>query len=204
MKPNLPLEQQAQLTADFEKLKLSARCSDDIAEWFKAHPEIIPGLSPDLYGDLQAWVTNDESWSNTDVKNKTVHENFTFEFSVETFDEKPQQKTFASITGIKLGDNNNGNDVFHAVYDVTLDAAEWPFITVSLLAELDDEVLESKTKKKILKNLFETHFPHQKWETFLGLRDAGLLPEDEDALYDLLTSKTGAVEVDTPTDFSLR
>lgn len=200
----LSLQKVSELNQSFSRLKLTAKSAEDIAKWFKKHPEMIPGLPLEHARKLR--VENSSEEMTYDTKNKTAYDHQNFEFIIESINDKPARKTFSDITGIRLDENTSqlNSAYFAATYLINLDALEWKFVALEALTGMEDEDINDRQFNVIYQNILAKHYPHYQWNTFAALWQADLLPNDADEL-DRVLKRPAPTELMTavPSDFSL-
>lgn len=164
------------LKDDFDNLKKTATCIEDVCKWFEKHPEVIPGLAPEFYKLIE--VSHEVDEYHFDYKLNTVFDECRFQFSIPSYNEKREKAAFAEITGMALGKNENRDAFFHSVYKTRIDSLEWRYVALNALQGLLPEDLEDPHKENVFKNILSAHFPHQSWDNFVTLWQSGLLPDN--------------------------
>lgn len=166
-------------TADFAKLKTTAKSVDDICEWFKQHPQLIPGLAPQFYKNIEVDYASSEQFV-VDVENKTVYEEYVFYFTIQSVDVELETEQLTNVTGLDFRASKNTKPFFRVEYEVTLDIHDWKFLAIEDLLDLDESVFDDPVFGEIYQKAVSIHFPQFSWPTFAALWQAGLVPDDKD------------------------
>lgn len=172
------------LSKEFAELKLTARGPADLKHWFKTHPYLIPKLAEQHHD----FITINVSKRNArfDFDRNTKLEDYNFEFYIQSVPSDEQAGILKSITGFDFSADINKDTFFLSSYTDTLDANDWRFIAVDTLTNVAESELQSHRRVSVFKNLIETHFPHLSWDAYLGLHQADLLPQEQDAMWTFL------------------
>lgn len=190
------------LKAKLDKLKKTAQHIDEVAEFFKNNPRLIPGVPTEHLNKLEVYANSQDI--TFDRENLTFNDVYTFTFEILEIEDTDENNTFTEITGLSLGEKSGSDQYFRVEYDLSFSAVEWRFVAADVLCDLDQQDIEVEDDHAVYSNILQAHFPHQKWDTFLALWGAGLIPDNAEELVQFLQRPIASKDIPSvPNDFNL-
>lgn len=198
---NLTPELEASLAEEFNDLKRSAGNVRDVANWFKKHPYLVPDLHSDMYDKLVVDIAGTDI--RCDFFHYTTLSTYCVTFSLEEYNAGSTENALSRITQLNFNVNLQPEHAFKREHDIELDACEWRFVAIELLADLDIEELDKPSRKSLYKNILAAHYPDFHWPTFMNLVYSELLPRDADAMEAMLSNQVATgTDIKVPGDIS--
>lgn len=165
----------------FDVLKTSARSDKDVAEWFIAHRECIPGM-PGVFKPYMEYtfptsvdhIDGDENSKNV-VRHISLHFRSTLPLDVST---DMNDNGFLHLTGHPIETLRTIPDParYDCELNLSVSAMEWPYVVCEVAYRvLNGSTIKDKLLESHLQAAWQKHCPQLPWASLSQMHGAGLL-----------------------------
>lgn len=167
--------------ASFEALKTSARSDKDVADWFMAHKECIPGM-PDIFKPYMEYTfPTSVDHIDGDQHNMNVIRHIALHFRSEM----PMNEStgmsddlFMSLTGHEIETLRTipAPARYDCELNLSVSAMDWPYVVCEVAHRvLNGTTIKDKLLGSHLQAAWQKHCPQLPWDSLTKMYGGGLL-----------------------------